>query len=131
MRRYADRPLRIGSFSAASNVTGILTDTDRVTRLLHANGVLSFWDYAAAAPYVPIRVAESVPGAADHKDALFSPRTSSSAARRPLVSSSSAATRSAAGCPPRRAEGASPSSIRSGTVTSTPLSPARRAAPRP
>src|SRR5262245_55244851 len=25
--RYADRPLKIGSFSAASNVTGILTDT--------------------------------------------------------------------------------------------------------
>ncbi|MEU5536573.1 aminotransferase class V-fold PLP-dependent enzyme [Streptomyces sp. NPDC020362] len=71
LRRYADRPLRIGSFSAASNVTGILTDTDRVTRLLHAHGALSFWDYAAAAPYVPIRVAASAPGADDHKDAVF------------------------------------------------------------
>ncbi|WP_432193214.1 aminotransferase class V-fold PLP-dependent enzyme [Streptomyces sp. bgisy027] len=71
LRRYADRPLRIGSFSAASNVTGILTDTDRVARLLHAHGALSFWDYAAAAPYVPIRVAESAPGSGDHKDALF------------------------------------------------------------
>ncbi|WP_234390352.1 aminotransferase class V-fold PLP-dependent enzyme [Streptomyces sp. MMG1533] len=69
--RYADRPLRIGSFSAASNVTGILTDTDRIARLLHAHGALSFWDYAAAAPYVPIRVAESEPGARDHKDAVF------------------------------------------------------------
>ncbi|MFF4656412.1 aminotransferase class V-fold PLP-dependent enzyme [Streptomyces sp. NPDC001381] len=71
LRRYAGRPLRIGSFSAASNVTGILTDADRVARLLHAHGALSFWDYAAAAPYVPIRVAESEPGAGDHKDALF------------------------------------------------------------
>ncbi|AZP14833.1 aminotransferase class V-fold PLP-dependent enzyme [Streptomyces aquilus] len=71
LRRYADRPLLIGSFSAASNVTGILTDTDRIARLLHAYGALSFWDYAAAAPYVPIRVAESSPGAGDHKDALF------------------------------------------------------------
>ncbi|MFD7710038.1 aminotransferase class V-fold PLP-dependent enzyme [Streptomyces sp. NPDC059786] len=71
LRRYADRPLRIGSFSAASNVTGILTDTDRVARLLHAYGALSFWDYAAAAPYVPIRVAESAPGAGDRKDAVF------------------------------------------------------------
>ena len=69
--RYAGRPLRIGSFSAASNVTGILTDTDRVARLLHAHGALSFWDYAAAAPYIPIRVAESAPGANDHKDAVF------------------------------------------------------------
>ena len=47
----------IGSFSAASNVTGILTDTDAIAALLHAHGALSFWDYAAAGPYVPIRVA--------------------------------------------------------------------------
>ncbi|MCX4853496.1 aminotransferase class V-fold PLP-dependent enzyme [Streptomyces canus] len=69
--RYADRPLRIGSFSAASNVTGILTDTDRITGLLHSYGALSFWDCAAAAPYIPLRMAESAPGAGDHKDALF------------------------------------------------------------
>ncbi|WP_308186278.1 aminotransferase class V-fold PLP-dependent enzyme [Streptomyces sp. MNU76] len=71
LRRHADRPLLIGSFSAASNVTGILTDTDRIARLLHAHGALSFWDYAAAGPYIPIRMAESTPGAGDHKDALF------------------------------------------------------------
>src|SRR5436190_7300735 len=52
--RYADRPLRIGSFSAASNVTGIVTDTAAVSDLLHAHGALSFWDFAAAAPYVDI-----------------------------------------------------------------------------
>jgi selenocysteine lyase/cysteine desulfurase len=68
---YARRPLLIGSFSAASNVTGILTDTAAVARLLHAHGALSFWDYAAAGPYVPIRVAASRPGAGDHKDAVF------------------------------------------------------------
>ena len=69
--RFADRPLRIGSFSAASNVTGILTGTSAVTSLLHAHGALSFWDYAAAGPYVPIRVAASAPGAGDRKDAVF------------------------------------------------------------
>jgi selenocysteine lyase/cysteine desulfurase len=69
--RYARRPLLIGSFSAASNVTGILTDTGPVAALLHAHGALSFWDYAAAGPYLPIRVAESAPGAGDHKDAVF------------------------------------------------------------
>jgi selenocysteine lyase/cysteine desulfurase len=68
---YANRPLRIGSFSAASNVTGILSDTDAIAALLHAHGALSFWDYAAAGPYVPIRARESSPGAADHKDAIF------------------------------------------------------------
>jgi selenocysteine lyase/cysteine desulfurase len=69
--RFAERPLRIGSFSAASNVTGILSDTERIAALLHRHGALSFWDYAAAAPYVPIRMAASAPGRADHKDAIF------------------------------------------------------------
>ncbi len=52
--RHADRPLKIGSFSAASNVTGIVTDTCRIADLLHRHGALSFWDFAAAAPYVDI-----------------------------------------------------------------------------
>jgi len=52
--RHAERPLKIGSFSAASNVTGILTDTERITGILHAHGALAFWDYAAAGPYVDI-----------------------------------------------------------------------------
>jgi selenocysteine lyase/cysteine desulfurase len=71
LARYADRPLRIGSFSAASNVTGLLTDADAIAALLHAHGALSFWDYAAAGPYVPIRMRESAPGRGDHKDAIF------------------------------------------------------------
>ena len=54
--RYADRPLKIGSFSAASNVTGIGTDTRAVSALLHRHGALSFWDFAAAGPYVKIEM---------------------------------------------------------------------------
>ena len=69
LREFADRPLRIGSFSAASNVTGIVTDTIRVTRLLHEHGALSFWDFAAAAPYVDITMCPDDPMA--HKDAVF------------------------------------------------------------
>ena len=67
--KYADRPLKIGSFSAASNVTGIRTDVDAVTRLLHKNNALSFWDYAAAGPYVAIDVQGS--DGLSSKDALF------------------------------------------------------------
>ena len=69
---YADRPLRIGSFSAASNVTGIVTDTHQIADLLHRRGALSFWDCAAAAPYVDIemnRTCEEHPQC--HKDAVF------------------------------------------------------------
>jgi selenocysteine lyase/cysteine desulfurase len=66
--RYAARPLKIGSFSAASNVTGIATDQIAVAKLLHAHGALSFWDFAAAGPYVDIKVNE--PDGA-YKDAVF------------------------------------------------------------
>src|SRR6478752_9061559 len=48
LREHADRPLKIGSFSAASNVTGILSDTRAISVLLHEHGALSFWDFAAA-----------------------------------------------------------------------------------
>ncbi|MDO7881493.1 aminotransferase class V-fold PLP-dependent enzyme [Salinibacterium soli] len=54
LEEFRERPLIIGSFSAASNVTGILTDTERITALLHEYGALAFWDYAAAGPYVTI-----------------------------------------------------------------------------
>jgi len=56
------RPLRIGSFSAASNVTGILSDTRAISILLHQHGALSFWDFAAAGPYVDIEMEPHRPG---------------------------------------------------------------------
>jgi selenocysteine lyase/cysteine desulfurase len=71
LARHAARPLRIGSFSAASNVTGILTDTHAVTRILHRHGALAFFDFAAAAPYVDIAM-DGIPGEPDTaKDAVF------------------------------------------------------------
>ena len=69
--RHADRPRLIGSFSAASNVTGIITDTVAVSTLLHRYGALSLWDYAAAAPYVPIDMGSSAAGNLAYKDAIF------------------------------------------------------------
>ena len=53
---YQGRELLIGSFSAASNVTGIISDVQGISSLLQAYGAQSFWDYAAAAPYVDIDV---------------------------------------------------------------------------
>ncbi|MCP3975646.1 MAG: aminotransferase class V-fold PLP-dependent enzyme [bacterium] len=67
---YSDRPLRIGSFSAASNVTGIISNTFDISRLLHEHGALSFWDFAAAAPYVDIDM-ECESDALAYKDAIF------------------------------------------------------------
>ncbi|MBN7798736.1 aminotransferase class V-fold PLP-dependent enzyme [Parahaliea mediterranea] len=52
--RHGERPLRVGSFSAASNVTGIKSDVAGISALLHDHGALACWDYAAAGPYVDI-----------------------------------------------------------------------------
>ncbi|MDJ0656898.1 MAG: aminotransferase class V-fold PLP-dependent enzyme [Xanthomonadales bacterium] len=46
--------LRIGSFSAASNVSGMRTDVRAIARLLHRHDALACFDYAACAPYVTI-----------------------------------------------------------------------------
>lgn len=71
LERHGDRPLLIGSFSAASNVTGIVTDTDAIAILLHRHGALSFWDFAAAAPYVEISMGSDADGNLAYKDAVF------------------------------------------------------------
>ena len=68
--KYADRPLKVGSFSAASNVTGIITDADAVSRLLHEKGALALWDYAAAGPYVAIDMNPASDPLA-YKDGIF------------------------------------------------------------
>ena len=58
LARHAGADLLIGSFSAASNVSGIITDPDPVTRLLHAHGALAVWDYAGAGPYLPMQMGQ-------------------------------------------------------------------------
>src|SRR5947208_3191714 len=71
LRHFAARPVKIGSFSAASNVTGILSDADAISALLHAHDALSFWDYAAAAPYVELRMTAAPGRPHTYKDAVF------------------------------------------------------------
>ena len=68
---FAARPVKIGSFSAASNVTGIISDTAAISSLLHKHGALSFWDCAAAAPYIAIEMRSPEANGIDYKDAIF------------------------------------------------------------
>ena len=74
LQRHADRGVKIGSFSAASNVTGVITDVDEIAITLHRHGAVSCWDYAAAGPYLPIDM-NPAPDRADgelaYKDAVF------------------------------------------------------------
>ncbi|KAG7383207.1 hypothetical protein PHYPSEUDO_003941 [Phytophthora pseudosyringae] len=68
LQRHQNRPLKIGSFAAASNLTGMLIDVDKVSKLLHKYGALSCWDYATCAPYVDIDMNPKDPAA--YKDAV-------------------------------------------------------------
>jgi selenocysteine lyase/cysteine desulfurase len=68
---YQDR-LRIGSFSAASNVTGIRSNVREISALLHAYGAIACFDYAACAPYVEIDMNPAPIGDTDASiDAIF------------------------------------------------------------
>ncbi|NRA18846.1 MAG: aminotransferase class V-fold PLP-dependent enzyme [Oceanospirillaceae bacterium] len=65
LQEYQSRPVLIGSFSAASNVTGVKTEVAKVSALLQRYNAMSCWDYAAAAPYVEIDMQR------DQLDAVF------------------------------------------------------------
>ena len=72
LKQYQGRKLKIGSFSAASNVTGIISDDIAIARLLHRYDALSFWDYAAAGPYLEVDMNPPGEDGADaQKDAVF------------------------------------------------------------
>ncbi|WP_242346280.1 aminotransferase class V-fold PLP-dependent enzyme [Anaeromyxobacter terrae] len=68
-RAHAGRPLRVGAFSAASNVSGALSDVPAIARVLHAHGFFACADYAAAGPYVPVDMHPADP--AERLDAIF------------------------------------------------------------
>ncbi|MFO1392174.1 MAG: aminotransferase class V-fold PLP-dependent enzyme [Steroidobacteraceae bacterium] len=65
--------LRIGSFSAASNVTGMRSPVHEIARMLHAHDAYACFDYAASAPYVAIDMnPPAAPGGGDASlDAVF------------------------------------------------------------
>jgi len=48
--------LKIGTFTACSNITGLITDTNYISFILHTFGFLAFFDFAAGAPYIPINM---------------------------------------------------------------------------
>ncbi len=69
LKRYEDRTLKIGSFTAASNVTGIQPDYRTMAAIMHRHHGLCFVDFAAAAPYVNIDMHPEDP--AEKLDAIF------------------------------------------------------------
>jgi selenocysteine lyase/cysteine desulfurase len=54
LAQYKHRKLKIGSFTACSNVTGIKTPYYQLAEIMHQHGGLCFVDFACSAPYVDI-----------------------------------------------------------------------------
>lgn len=72
LSNYRDRVVKIGSFTACSNVTGIQTPYHLLAKLMHKHGGLCFVDFAASAPYIKINMHPEDP--LEKLDAiLFSP----------------------------------------------------------
>ena len=70
--KYKERPLKIGAFTACSNVTGIITPYHDLAKIMHQHGGYCFVDFAASAPYVDIDMHPDDPE--EYLDAIvFSP----------------------------------------------------------
>jgi selenocysteine lyase/cysteine desulfurase len=56
IKKYKNRKLKIGAFSACSNVTGYMPPIYELSKIMHENNGYCFIDYAASAPYVDINM---------------------------------------------------------------------------
>ncbi|KAL0585889.1 hypothetical protein ABG067_004423 [Albugo candida] len=74
LKEFSKAVLKVGCFSAASNITGVLSDTDAISVLLHRYGALAIYDFATAAPHTVIDMNPVVEGDQKHlvyKDAIY------------------------------------------------------------
>jgi selenocysteine lyase/cysteine desulfurase len=69
LENYRDRTIKIGSFTAGSNVTGIITPYHELAKIMHQNNGYCFVDFAASAPYVQINMHPENPE--ERLDAIF------------------------------------------------------------
>ena len=56
LNKYKHRKLKIGAFTACSNVTGIITPYHKLAEIMHQHGGICFVDFAASAPYVDMNM---------------------------------------------------------------------------
>lgn len=68
LKEHQDRPIKIASITACSNVTGIKTDYHKVAEIIHQYNGVCFVDFACSAPYVPM---DMHPDDERYLDAIF------------------------------------------------------------
>ncbi len=69
LEKHKNRKLKIGAFTACSNVTGIETPYFPLAKIMHQYGGYAFIDFACSAPYVEINMHPEDP--AEKLDAIF------------------------------------------------------------
>jgi selenocysteine lyase/cysteine desulfurase len=69
LKKFNNRKIKIGSFTACSNVTGIQTPYHQMAKLMHQFGGVCFVDFAASAPYTNINMHPDDP--LEKLDAIF------------------------------------------------------------
>ncbi|MEP0368196.1 MAG: aminotransferase class V-fold PLP-dependent enzyme [Cyclobacteriaceae bacterium] len=69
VQKFDDRKVKIGSFTACSNVTGIRTPYQELAKIMHSHGGWCFVDFAASAPYDKIDMHPEHKGS--HLDAIY------------------------------------------------------------
>jgi selenocysteine lyase/cysteine desulfurase len=70
LEKYKDRKIKIGAFSAASNVTGYKPPIHQMAKIMHQHNGLCFIDFAASAPYVEINMHKN-DSEGDYFDAIY------------------------------------------------------------
>lgn len=56
LKKFESRKLKIGAFTACSNVTGIETPYHKMAKIVHQHGGYCFIDFACSAPYTKINM---------------------------------------------------------------------------
>ncbi|WLR42984.1 aminotransferase class V-fold PLP-dependent enzyme [Bacillus carboniphilus] len=69
LSKYNDRDLKIGSFTACSNVTGVVPPYHELAKIMHEHGGYCFVDFVASAPYVHMNMHPEDP--MEKLDAIF------------------------------------------------------------
>ena len=69
LNHYKDYYIKMGTFTATSNITGKYLDVDKYSILMHKHNGLAFFDYASGAPYLKMDMNKVLPES--YRELLF------------------------------------------------------------
>lgn len=70
LKEYQNRCFKLASFSAGSNISGIVQDTSAINKLVHRYGFFITYDFAAVGPYMKINMHQN-DAELDYMDGIY------------------------------------------------------------